>query len=126
MPLAFLLAGCSDNTAYVDVPGQTLRPCSGRTLTTISLQSQSPDNSFNIRWAGTSPLPAEINLRKPATGFRITSNGVPLPGPNQFKLQPNTVYRVINRTHSDAGPDELTFHTNASGLIDRASKSACE
>ena len=85
-----------------------------------------PDNSFNIRWTGTSPLPAEINLRKPAAGFRITSNGVPLPGPDQFKLQPNTVYRVINRTHGDADPDKLIFHTNASGLIDSASKSTYE
>ena len=126
LPLAFLLAGCYANTAYVDVPGQALRPCSGSTLTAVSLQSQSPGSSFNIRWTGPPPLPAEIDLQQPAAGFRISSNGISLPSPAHFKLQPNTVYQVINHTHGDAGPDKLTFHTNASGLIDSASKSACE
>lgn len=126
LPLVFILVGCYANTAYVDVPGQTLRPCSGHTLTAISVQSQSPGSSFNIRWNGVQPFPAEINLRRPATGFRITANGALLLSPEQFKLEPNTVYRVINHTHGDAGPDELTFHTDASGKINSASKMVCK
>ena len=113
------LAGCETNEAHLDLPTQTLRPCTNDVLTGVSVRADRPATSYLAQWEGGSPLPGEFNFQAPAAGFRITTGGVTPVAPASFKLSPNTTYEVRSHAPNDAVDGKLLIYTGPDRRIVR-------
>ncbi|NJC25955.1 hypothetical protein [Neolewinella antarctica] len=119
--LTFILSGCVNNVVYLDVDTETLVPCGTSRITSVTLEDENHRLiRLKAKWEVAS---ATLPLRIVPEQYQIN---VVFEDENTFTLLPNMTYIVEHSTHGDAGMDDLTFRTDATGKIISASRTACD
>lgn len=120
--LLICLVGCRGNSIRFDIGQQQIVSCSGRHITHFELETDSQTYVFrnNPNTQGQDVI--KLNELKKN---HFVEDAYPHSGDTSFVLKPNTEYKFINRSEGDAAYVELSFSTDGSGRVKKASRTKC-
>ncbi|MBK9732877.1 MAG: hypothetical protein IPO83_16615 [Chitinophagaceae bacterium] len=112
--------GCLDNEIYVDKEKWIITTCDKHSLTQMYIEKKGGVlYRIKLRKNGSGDLFA---LKGDNTEFEITVHDVVI---NEFKLEPNSFYKIVNVSNGDATGSTISLETDSNTNIKVISEKNC-
>ncbi len=125
---SLFLASCEGNQIYFDMDEKVLKSCNywNNSFSHFEIENDSLNLHYNLNWVSDQKPPKEIKFNKINIGYEITLNGITPIQSSEFKLLPNSSYKIINQSNGDASPSETEIYLSIDGEVSKTSKARCQ
>jgi len=119
------LGSCFGNSIYFDLEKQTICSCNKQRIVCLYIDGSNSTNFYH--WT-LRPDKKGVNRLSIQTGNSnyVIENMWNEDVSENFKLQPNTEYKITNNTFGDAAGGHLTIRTNNKGIVVYTDKTGCK